>query len=117
MPKEEFQKHIDSVVRSKEEKPRHLHDEAKLHFVEIQNHHYDFTRRFAQAEIVRKCTVEDVLEMFDTLILGDTTARKYAVYVLGSAAGEDSEAVDTDTLRFDEIAEFKARQFMYPAYV
>ncbi|OXG84088.1 insulysin [Cryptococcus neoformans Gb118] len=88
MSEEEFEKHKQSLISKKEEKPKNLAEETKRFWGRIQDRYFEFSRRENDVAELRKTTKQDILNVLMTYIhTSSPTRAKLSVHVKSQYKG------------------------------
>jgi insulysin len=81
---EAFAQHKTSLVTNLLEPPKRLSSEVGVHWAEVVNETREWKRHQLYADAVEATTLEELLELYDTVVMKKETRRKLTVMVHGN---------------------------------
>ncbi|WWC92904.1 uncharacterized protein L201_007866 [Kwoniella dendrophila CBS 6074] len=75
MTDDEFEKHKQSLIQKKSEKPKNLSEESKRFWGRVKDRYYEFSKRENDVEALKKITKSDILELYNGFITTDSDKR------------------------------------------
>ncbi|WVQ84726.1 hypothetical protein IAT38_006883 [Cryptococcus sp. DSM 104549] len=88
MSDEDFEKHKQSLIAKKEEKPKNLGEETKRYWGRIQDRYFEFSKRENDVSVLRKTTKQDVLNVLMTHIhTSSPTRAKLSIHLKSQYKG------------------------------
>ncbi|ODO11325.1 hypothetical protein I350_00102 [Cryptococcus amylolentus CBS 6273] len=111
---DEFEKHKQSLIDWREEKPKRLSEENGRFWETITRGDYDFARREIDVATLRRTSKEDVLRVFMTHIHPTSPTRsKLSVHIQSQIRSEadmvSKYSVRSENVYIGDIKEFKAK--------
>ena len=125
MDAEKFTANVEACILTRTKKDKRLYEQAGRFWTEIESQKLVFNREFAEAEVLRTITLEQVVALFDEKVArGGAQRRKLSCQVIGK--GHDAEDAARSAAQVEAGAtligasqesmdRFKAAQALYPA--
>jgi len=86
MPDEKLKEYVEALLTLKREKPKKLHEEFGLNWIEVRTRRFHFSRKDEVVAFLEK-PVEEVLSLFRNFVKQYLIpAKRFAVEITGSAA-------------------------------
>ncbi|XP_032664480.1 insulin-degrading enzyme isoform X2 [Odontomachus brunneus] len=124
MPEEKFEKHKDSLVTLRLEKPKQLFYRTNIFWSEITAQKYNFDRVNIEVAYLKTITREQLFDFFKESIHG-AARRKLSLHVISTATDDDESTEKKDEFndvsvaeqveKINDILSFKRSQSLYPA--
>ncbi|TYJ55081.1 hypothetical protein B9479_004218 [Cryptococcus floricola] len=88
MSDEEFEKHRQSLIAKKEERPKNLNEESTRFWGRISDRYYEFARRENDVAVLKKATKQDVLNVLLNYIhTSSSTRAKLSIHLRSQYKG------------------------------
>lgn len=113
MSETDFNKHKDALCKSLLQKYKNMNEESSRYAAAIYLGDYNFTHRQRKAALVAKLTKEEMIEFFNTYIIGPDAA-KIVVHLQSQIQTKNIDEGELDTSRYpsgkliENIGEFKS---------
>ena len=117
MTEEEFKTHINAVIATKLQRYQKLSEQVKDNWEEIVTYTFQFNRRIAYAEELKKISKVDLIQFYKDKLLPSLLRRKLSVQIFGvNAVIPDAIAEENAVyIPVGGESEFKSNMFFYPA--
>ncbi|CAL9729259.1 A-factor-processing enzyme [Monosporozyma unispora] len=119
MNDDDFIKHKDALCKSLLQKYKNMNEESNRYAAAIYLGDYNFTHRQRKADLVSKLTKEEIIEFFETYIMGKE-ASKVIIHLQSQVNGENIDESKLDTTNYptgeliEDIGEFKSKLLAAP---
>ncbi|KAF5280052.1 hypothetical protein FQA39_LY18167 [Lamprigera yunnana] len=122
MTNEEFERHRDSLMAHRLEKPKQLTAQSNIFWNEITAQQYHFNRVEVEVAYLKTVTKEEVIKFYQKILQQNVKQRrKLAVHVLSKASGgagtlKEIEIKEMPSTQFviEDVTTFKSSHGMYP---
>lgn len=119
MSDDDFMKHKDALCKSLLQKYKNMNEESSRFAAAIYLGDYNFTHRQRKAALVSKVTKEEMIEFFETYIIGDEAA-KVIIHLKSQVNGENIDESKLDSTVYpsgeliEDIGVFKSKLLAAP---
>ncbi|GAB6025052.1 hypothetical protein CHUAL_010157 [Chamberlinius hualienensis] len=129
MSDDEFERHRESLIALRLEKPKKLFSQTSKYWNEITCQQYNFERDSVEVSVLRNFTKKDVIDFFKELLSCNAPRRhKLAVHVVNPNLRTEENAVEsicpdglspapttvTDPTIIDDVTQFKSVMGLFP---